>query len=92
MKKYLPCIAGVLLGLCFLTASIPVLFNLIKPPPMPENTPVWHFMQAFWPTGYVKFVKIFEFVGGIGVGRCRCCADGRRPWQAGEWHDRNSRA
>ncbi len=67
MKKYLPCIAGVLLGLCFLAASIPVLFNLITPPPIPEGTPVWHFMQAFWPTGYVKFVKIFEFTGAIVV-------------------------
>jgi len=65
MKKYLPCIAGVLLGLCFLAASIPVLFNLIKPPPLPEGTPVWHFMQAFGPTGYVKFVKLFEFIGAI---------------------------
>lgn len=65
MKKYLSCIAGVLLGLCFLAASIPVLFNLITPPPIPEGTPVWHFMQAFGPTGYVKFVKIFEFVGAI---------------------------
>lgn len=67
MKKYLPCIAGVLLGLCFLAASIPVLFNLINPPPMPEGTPVWHFMQACWPTGYMKFVKTFEFVGAIVV-------------------------
>ena len=23
--------------------------------------------QAFWPTGYVKFVKMFEFIGGIVV-------------------------
>jgi hypothetical protein len=67
MKKYLPCIAGVLLGLCFLAASVPVLFNLIKFPPLPEGTPAWHFMQAFGPTGYVKFVKMFEFTGGIVV-------------------------
>ena len=65
MKKYLPTIAGVLLGLCFLAASIPVLFNLMKPPPLPEGTPAWHFMAAFGPTGYIKFVKFFEFVGGI---------------------------
>jgi hypothetical protein len=65
MKKYLPCIAGVLLGLCFLMASIPVLFNLIKPPPMPEGTPMWHFMEACWPTGYMKFVKVFEFTGAL---------------------------
>ena len=65
MKKYLPGIAGVLLGLCFLVASIPVLLNLIKIPAMPEGTPAAHFMAAFVPTGYVKFVKLFEFVGGI---------------------------
>jgi len=65
MKKYLPCIAGVLLGLCFLAASVPVLFNLIKIPPMLEGTPAWHFMAAFVPTGYLKFVKLFEFIGGL---------------------------
>jgi putative oxidoreductase len=65
MKKILPHIAGVLLGLCFLAASIPVLFNLVTPPPLPEGTPAAHFMAAFWPTGYIKFVKIFEFTGAI---------------------------
>jgi len=67
MKKYLPCIAGVLLGLCFLMASVPILFNLITIPKLPEGSPAWHFMEAFVPTGYVKFVKMFEFVGGIVV-------------------------
>ena len=67
MKKCLPCIAGVVLGLCFLAASVPVLFNLIKIPQLPEGTPAWHFMAAFVPTGYIKFVKVFEFIGGIVV-------------------------
>ena len=67
MKKCLPCVAGVLLGLCFLTASIPVLFNLMSFPKLPEGTPAGHFMAAFIPTGYVKFVKIFEFTGGLVV-------------------------
>ena len=58
-------IAGVLLGLCFLAASVPVLFNLITMPKMPEGTPAAHFMAAFVPTGYIKFVKMFEFVGGL---------------------------
>jgi putative oxidoreductase len=65
MKKYLPTIAGTLLGLCFLAASIPVLFNLIPFPQLPDGTPAAHFMAAFVPTGYVKFVKMFEFVGGL---------------------------
>jgi len=67
MKKYLPHIAAVLLGLCFLAGSVPVLFNLITPPPLPEGTPAAHFMAACWPTGYLKFVKVFEFVGAIVV-------------------------
>ena len=65
MKKYLPTLAGILLGLCFLAASIPVLFNLISIPKLPEGTPAAHFMAAFVPTGYLKFVKLFEFVGGL---------------------------
>jgi len=65
MKKYLPTIAGTLLGLCFLAASIPVLFNLVPFPKLPEGTPAAHFMAAFVPTGYVKFVKMFEFIGGL---------------------------
>jgi uncharacterized membrane protein YphA (DoxX/SURF4 family) len=65
MKKYLPNLAGILLGLCFLAASIPVLFNLISIPQLTEGTLAAHFMAAFVPTGYLKFVKLFEFVGGL---------------------------
>ncbi len=65
MKKYLPTIAGVLLGLCFLAASVPVLFNLVAIPNLPEGTPAAHFMAAFVPTGYLKFVKFFELIGGL---------------------------
>lgn len=65
MKKYLPAIAGILLGLCFLAASVPVLFNLIQIPKLPEGTPAAHFMAAFVPTGYMKFVKVFELIGGV---------------------------
>jgi putative oxidoreductase len=65
--KYLPTIAGTVLGLCFLAASIPVLFNLFSMPKLPEGTPAADFMAAFGPTGYIKFVKMFEFVGGLVV-------------------------
>jgi uncharacterized membrane protein YphA (DoxX/SURF4 family) len=65
MKKYLPTIAGILLGLCFLAASVPVLFNLVAIPKLPEGTPAAHFMAAFVPTGYLKFVKFFELGGGL---------------------------
>ncbi len=36
-------------------------------PTVPEGSPAWHFMQAFGPTGYIKFVKIFEFVRDLVV-------------------------
>jgi putative oxidoreductase len=65
MKKYLPTIAGILLGLCFVASSIPVLFHLMPIPQMPEGTPIAHFMAAFAPTGYMTFVKVCELTGGI---------------------------
>jgi putative oxidoreductase len=65
--KHLPTIAGILLGLCFLAASIPVLFNLMTMPKLPDGTPAAHFMAAVGPTGYIKFLKMFEFVGGLVV-------------------------
>ena len=65
MKKHLPTFAGVLLGLCFLAASVPVLFHLVPIPQMTEGTPIAHFMAAFAPTGYMTFVKVCELAGGI---------------------------
>jgi putative oxidoreductase len=65
MKKYLPTIAGILLGLCFVASSVPVLFHLVPIPKMPEGTPIAHFMEAFAPTGYMTFVKVCELTGGI---------------------------
>jgi putative oxidoreductase len=67
MHKYVTLAVSIVLGLCFLLASIPILLNLVTPPPMPEGTPAAHFMAAFFPTGYVKFVKMFEFVGALAV-------------------------
>jgi putative oxidoreductase len=63
--KYLPTIAGILLGLLFVMASVVVLFHLAPEPKFPEGSPVAMFMGAFGPTGYMTFVKICELVGGI---------------------------
>lgn len=65
MQKVIPNIVAVLLGLCFLAASIPFLLHLAPIPKMPEGTPIAHFMAALGPTGYLTFVKVFELVGGI---------------------------
>lgn len=63
--KHAPTIAGVLLGLLFVMSAVTVLFNLMPIPELPKDTPIWHFMAAFGPTGYMKFVKVFELLGGI---------------------------
>lgn len=64
--KYLPTVAGAVLGLLFVVFSAMVLFRLAPiPPPPPADTPVGMFMGAFFGTGYIILVKICEMVGGI---------------------------
>jgi uncharacterized membrane protein YphA (DoxX/SURF4 family) len=64
--KYLPNIAGVLLGLLFVMASTMVLFHWgPSPPPPVEGSPSALFMGALAPTGYLTFIKIIELTGGI---------------------------
>jgi putative oxidoreductase len=65
--KHLPTIAGILLGLLFAMAAIPILFQLIPPDKMPKPpTPEGEmFMGAFGPTGYLTFVKVLELTGAI---------------------------
>ncbi len=53
------------LGLCFLVVSAFGLLNLAPMPKYPDNSPAMHFMAAFMPTGYAKFVSMFEFAGGL---------------------------
>lgn len=65
MKKLVPNIIGVLLGLCFLLASVPLLLHLAPIPNLPEGTPSYHFMAALGPTGYLTFVKVCELMGGL---------------------------
>jgi len=64
--KYLPCIAGGILGALFLMASL--MFFLDKmpaQPPPPEGSWMAMFMGAFAASGYLTFVKAFELIGGI---------------------------
>lgn len=61
-------VLAALLGLLFIAAGATFLFNMIPPEKMPvppEGTPAWHFNKAFMDTGYMKFVKVFEVIGGI---------------------------
>jgi len=63
--KYLPTIAGILLGLLFIMSAVVVLFQLVQMPPPPDGTPAAMFMGAFAPTGYFTFIKVLELIGGI---------------------------
>lgn len=64
--KYVPAIAGVVLGLLFIMAGMTFLLNMIKDMPTPpEGSAAAHFAAAFFPTGYMHFVKVFETLGGI---------------------------
>lgn len=65
MKKWLPNIAGIVLGLLFLMASVMFFLDLGPKPTFPEGSAIAHFFAAFGPTGYLKFVKVFELVGGL---------------------------
>ena len=64
--RYLPIIAGILLGLGFISAGMMVLLNLVPPQPAPPaGSPLALFMGAFAPSGYLHFVKVCEVVGGV---------------------------
>ncbi len=63
--KYVPTIAGILLGLVFAAGAIVYFLKLVPMPPPPAGSPAASFMTAMYPTGYLDFVKVLELVGGI---------------------------
>ncbi len=63
--KYATLAASIVLGLLFIMTASMFFFNLMPMPEIPKDTPPYHFMAAFGPTGYMKFVKVFELLGGL---------------------------
>lgn len=63
--KYIPTIAGGLLGLLFLFASVAYFLKLGDQPPPPAGSPAAMFMGALYPTGYFDFIKVLELLGGV---------------------------
>ncbi|MES2923549.1 MAG: hypothetical protein V4819_18480 [Verrucomicrobiota bacterium] len=64
--KYLPNIAGGLLGFAFIAFSLMFFFNMMGDQPAPPaGSPVAMFMGAVGATGYMHFVKVCELVGGL---------------------------
>ncbi|MEZ0296268.1 MAG: hypothetical protein ACAI35_07420 [Candidatus Methylacidiphilales bacterium] len=59
-------IAGGILGFIFGALALMFLLNMFpEMPKPPEGSAQAHFFAAFGPTGYLKFVKVLELVGGI---------------------------
>lgn len=59
-------VAAVLLGLAFVLAGMVVLLDMVpEQAPPPEGSAAAHFFAAFGPTGYLKFVKVLEVLGGV---------------------------
>lgn len=65
--KYAPTIAGAVLGLLFIMASVVFLLNLMPPDkiPKPVTPEAKMFMGAVGATGFMTFVKVIELIGGI---------------------------
>ena len=63
--KIVAFIASLLLGLLFIMGAVMFFFKLVPNQEFPKDSPIFHFMAAFGPTGYMKFVKVFELLGGI---------------------------
>jgi putative oxidoreductase len=62
--KHLPSIAGALLGLLFIVASVPYFLQVkMEGPPMAQDAIT--FMTVFASTGYLSFIKAMEFLGAI---------------------------
>lgn len=64
--KYLPAIAGVLLGALFAFASIAFFAGMQGPAPAPGSA-MEHFFIATGPTGFLTFVKVLELIGAVTV-------------------------
>lgn len=63
--KYLPNIAGALLGVAFLVFGLNYFLNFLPMPGLPEGSPAAAFMGAIYTTGFLGFVKVLEITGGV---------------------------
>jgi putative oxidoreductase len=65
--KHASTIAAALLGLLFVVFGLNFWLKFIPMPPdaSPDSAPHKLFMAAFFPTGYLAFVKAIEVIGGL---------------------------
>jgi putative oxidoreductase len=65
--KHIATVAGILLGLIYLVFGLNFFFQFIAIPQPAEGSPFANFMGAMYGTGFLKFVKILEILGGVVV-------------------------
>jgi putative oxidoreductase len=64
--RFIPIIAGILLGLLFTMASATYLLGMMPPQPAPPaGSFAALFMGALAPSGYLTFVKVLELIGAV---------------------------
>ncbi|MEM7388203.1 MAG: hypothetical protein AAF514_24985, partial [Verrucomicrobiota bacterium] len=65
MKKKLPDIVGVLLGLAFLTFGLNFFLKFLPMPSPPEGSLAIPFFQSTGQSGFMAFVKVCEIIGAV---------------------------
>lgn len=64
--RFLPHLAGFVLGAAFVTFGLNFFFKFLPMPPgPPDGSQAQLYMAALFSTGYLAFVKICEIVGGL---------------------------
>jgi len=63
--KIITNIVAALLGLFFVYAGLNFFFQWQVPPSPPAGSPAANFIGAMYGSGYLKFVKILEVIGGL---------------------------
>ena len=62
--KHAPDIAGVLLGLAFITFGLNFFFGFLPESPLRAGSPAAVFGNIMYVSGYLTFVKVLEILGG----------------------------
>lgn len=65
IMKYLPSIAGALLGLIFIVFGLNFFLKFLPTPTPEAGTPSAAFIGAMFSTSYLTFIKTLEIVGGV---------------------------
>lgn len=63
--KIVTSICRILLGLIFVVFGANILHPFLPMPPMPPDAPATHWMNVMVPSGWMTFIGLVQFVGGL---------------------------